>query len=59
MSFDRTSNGRMGCVIQTIQTPVTGNEPQNDLSRPEQVLAQFYGAFNRCDLDLMKQNWLQ
>lgn len=44
--------------MQPIQNPVTGAEPQNDLTRPEQALAQFYRAFNQRDLGLMKLNWL-
>lgn len=45
--------------MQPIQTAVTGREPSSDQTQPEQVLAQFYRAFNSKDLALMKQNWLQ
>src|SRR3954471_24616943 len=45
--------------MQPIQTPVTGDEPQGDLSLPEQALAQFYRAFNSRDLELMEQNWME
>lgn len=45
--------------MRTIQVPVTGNEPVGDLLQPLQALAQFYRAFNRRDLALMQDNWLQ
>jgi hypothetical protein len=45
--------------MRPTQISVTGEEAQNDLSRPEQALAQFYRAFNSRDLALMKENWLQ
>jgi ketosteroid isomerase-like protein len=45
--------------MKPIQRPITGEEPTGDLTRPEQALSQFYRAFNRCDLALMGQNWLQ
>lgn len=45
--------------MEPTQTPITGEESQSDLSRPEHALAQFYRAFNSRNLDLMKQNWLQ
>ena len=40
-----------------IQTPITGAEALDDLSRPEQALAQFYRAFNGRDLALAETNW--
>lgn len=44
--------------MQTIQVPITGDEPLGDLLRPTQALAQFYRAFNHRDLSLMRDNWL-
>src|SRR5262245_38661009 len=38
---------------------ITGNEDMGDLSQPEQVLAQFYRAFNTRDMILMADNWEQ
>jgi SnoaL-like domain len=46
-------------MIQPIQTPITGNEDQGDLSSPFQALVQFYHAFNAGDLDEMSRNWEQ
>lgn len=46
-------------MIQPIQTPITGNENQGDLSSPFQALVQFYHAFNSGDLDEMSRNWEQ
>lgn len=43
--------------MQTIQAPVTGNEAPNDSRQPFHALAQFYRAFNGCDLALMSANW--
>jgi ketosteroid isomerase-like protein len=37
--------------------PITGRENLEDLSAPEQALAQFYRAFNTRDIDLMSKNW--
>ena len=57
--FDLTNRSNLQrCRMKPIQNPVTGREAQNDLSRPEQALAQFYCAFNQRDLDLMKLNWI-
>lgn len=47
----------MPTVVQPVQTPVTGKEELGDLSRPEQVLAQFYRSLNSRDLQMMQQNW--
>jgi hypothetical protein len=46
-------------MIEPIQTPITGNEDQGDLSSPLQALAQFYHAFNAGDLSEMSENWEQ
>lgn len=43
--------------MEPVPGPVTGNETQDDLSRPIQALAQFYRAFNKRDLRLMERNW--
>jgi hypothetical protein len=45
--------------MRPIQSPITGNEPVADLTKPEQALSQFYRAFNHRDLSLMSRNWLQ
>ena len=45
--------------MEPIQKPITGAEVQDELSRPEQALAQFYRAFNSRDIELLKRNWLQ
>jgi ketosteroid isomerase-like protein len=37
--------------------PITGRENLEDLTTPEQALAQFYRAFNTRDIDLMSKNW--
>src|SRR5690349_17758506 len=47
----------MPTVVEPVQTPVTGKEELGDLSRPEQVLAQFYRSLNSRDLQVMQQNW--
>ncbi len=39
------------------QEPITGRERLDDPGAPEQALAQFYRAFNDCDLQLMEVNW--
>lgn len=43
--------------METIQTPITGNESSGSLDSPYQALVQFYKAFNTRDLELMAQNW--
>ena len=43
--------------MKPIQTPVTGNEDLGDLSEPQQALAQFYRAFNTCDLKMIDENF--
>ena len=45
--------------MKPIQEPITGNEPQGDLSTPQQALVQFYCAFNAGDMNMMSENWLQ
>ena len=45
--------------METNKLPITGNESFGNLADPEQALAQFYYAFNQCDLKEMSQNWLQ
>ncbi len=45
--------------MKPIQEPITGKEPQGDLSTPYQALVQFYCAFNRRDMTLMEGNWAQ
>ena len=45
--------------MQTIQTPITGQEPQTDPSLPYTALVQFYAAFNNRDLEMMQLNWHQ
>ena len=44
-------------MIHTIQTPITGNEDQGDLSSPFEALVQFYHAFNNRDIKEMSLNW--
>ncbi len=44
--------------MQPVQKPITGEENQNDLSRPDNALVQFYYAFNHGDLKIMSLNWL-
>ena len=39
-------------------TPVTGAELERDPTSPVGALGEFYRAFNRRDLALMEQNWL-
>jgi hypothetical protein len=46
-------------MIKPIQTPITGDEEQSDLSSPFHALVQFYHAFNSGDLDEMSSNWEQ
>ncbi len=41
----------------TIHEPITGREAPGDTAGPVQALAQFYRAFNTCDLELMAENW--
>lgn len=43
--------------METVQTAITGNEPQGPPGEPMTALAQFYRAFNSRDLELMEQNW--
>lgn len=45
--------------MQTVKKPITGEENQIDLSRPDKALVQFYYAFNHGDLETMSLNWLQ
>lgn len=40
-----------------IETPITGRERLTDVGEPVQALAQFYRAFNGCDLAVMAENW--
>jgi ketosteroid isomerase-like protein len=40
-----------------ISEAITGEEDLGNLQKPEQALAQFYRALNRCNIDLMAQNW--
>lgn len=47
----------MPTTVLPIQEPITGQETIQDLSRPEQALAEFYRAINRRDLPLAEQNW--
>lgn len=46
-------------MIETIQTPITGNEDQGDFSTPYNSLVQFYHAFNTKDMEEMSKNWEQ
>jgi len=42
------------------KTVITGiEEPKTSERLPEHALNDFYRAFNSCDLDLMKENWLE
>jgi limonene-1,2-epoxide hydrolase len=43
--------------MQPMQTPITGNEDQGNLSSPYQALVQFYYAFNYRDREAMANNW--
>jgi ketosteroid isomerase-like protein len=43
--------------VLTESTPITGRDDPGDRSRPVQVLAEFYRAFNTRDLDLAARNW--
>jgi ketosteroid isomerase-like protein len=43
---------------QPVATPITGNEARIDATTPHGALAEFYRAFNGCDLVLMERNWL-
>lgn len=45
--------------MKMYKIPITGKEWQGDLSRPYQVLVQFYYAYNNKDMDIMSQNWDQ
>ena len=45
--------------MNPIQVPITGEEPLGDLAKPNEALSQFYLAFNRRDLSLMRKNWEQ
>lgn len=40
------------------QTPITGCEPIVELTRPLDVLIEFYKAFNESDFSSMEGNWL-
>lgn len=42
-----------------LAVPVTGQEDTIDTSTPLGAVAEFYHAFNRRDIDLMAENWLQ
>jgi ketosteroid isomerase-like protein len=41
----------------SIHKVITGREDLSDLDHPVQALAQFYRAFNECDLARMADNW--
>ena len=43
--------------MNPIQSPITGNEDLEDLSQPQQALAQFYRAFNTRDLKMIDENF--
>jgi SnoaL-like domain len=43
--------------ITPIQEAVTGREQPGDITKPEQVLAQFYKALNSRDLAILEENW--
>lgn len=45
--------------MEPIQTPITGDEDQGNLSLPYQALVQFYYAFNHRDIKTMADNWAQ
>lgn len=45
--------------MQPVQEPITGQEKQDDFSKPYQALVQFYYAFNNGDLETMSHNWHQ
>ena len=45
--------------MKPIQTPITGNEDQGNLSSSYQALVQFYYAFNHRDIETMADNWAQ
>lgn len=43
--------------METVQTAITGNEPQENPDEQLAALSQFYRAFNGRDLELMERNW--
>lgn len=43
--------------MQPVQTPITGQEDQGDLSLPFHALVQFYHAFNTRNMTVMAENW--
>ena len=45
--------------MQPIQTLITGEEAQGDLTRPTEALTQFYFGFNHRDLGTLADNWSQ
>ncbi|MEW6684337.1 MAG: nuclear transport factor 2 family protein [Nitrospirota bacterium] len=45
--------------MQPVQTPITGQEDQGDLSLPFHALVQFYHAFNTRNMTVMAENWAQ
>lgn len=45
--------------MDPVQEPITGKEPQGDLSSPYQALVQFYCAFNSRNMQMMSENWAQ
>ena len=45
--------------MKPMQTPITGNEDQGNLSPPLQALVQFYYAFNYQHREAMADNWAQ
>jgi len=45
--------------MEPIQTPITGEEEQGDMTMPFEALVQFYHAFNHRDMNAMEDNWAQ
>ncbi|MBI5379019.1 MAG: nuclear transport factor 2 family protein [Nitrospirae bacterium] len=45
--------------MNPVQTPITGQEDQGDLSLPFHALVQFYHAFNAGNMTVMAENWAQ
>ena len=45
--------------MSLVQTPITGQEDQGDLSTPFHALVQFYHAFNSRNMTVMAENWAQ
>jgi SnoaL-like domain len=43
--------------VKPIQEPITGNETLDDLTQPQQALAQFYRAFNMRDIAMIDANF--